>query len=235
MDKYIGQDRTFEVLKEPRGFIKLLEFLFAILAFATTTNYGSSVDFTAECNNTSHDLHFPISYPFRLDEYKGIKKDPCSDTSDPKTFFGDFSSNAQFYVFIGVMSMLYSLAALVLYIFYSSKYEQTKMIKKIDLIITGVFSFGFFISSVAWSFGVSNLKYYSSFDQLVGQLTDGSTHNFAKFDAKSIAVFGGLNVSLIFGYFNCFLWASNMWFIVKELRKEPDSDVENASAPNDMK
>ena len=38
--------------------------------------------------------------------------------------YGDFSAPSQFYVFVGVMAFLYSLAAVVLYVCFDDKYRK---------------------------------------------------------------------------------------------------------------
>jgi len=65
---------TINVLKEPRGFIRVLQFVFAIVGFATTTNFSGSFGFTVQCLNSNTTLPETrvlkaINYPFR---YKTI-------------------------------------------------------------------------------------------------------------------------------------------------------------------
>ena len=50
----------------------------------------------------------------------------CNSTSETMeiTMFGNFASSAEFYVFVGVMAFLYTIAALVLYIIFDEKYRK---------------------------------------------------------------------------------------------------------------
>ena len=113
-----------EVLKEPRGFIRCLEFFFAIVAFSTLANFSTEFSFDIKCKNAALNAPNPVTvqvdYPFNIAANKPI------DLSEKKTcgvsFDGDaekygkitfmkkfnFSSDAQFYVFVGVVSFLYA-------------------------------------------------------------------------------------------------------------------------------
>merc|ERR1712150_381582 len=42
-----------EVLKEPRGFIRCLEWLFALIAFATCANFSTSCGYEIKCTDWS--------------------------------------------------------------------------------------------------------------------------------------------------------------------------------------
>ena len=64
---------------------------------------------------------------FRLDQNNDFPASFCNNGSTSKEMthpYGDFSSSAEFYVFIGVMAFLYSIAALVLYIFFDDMYRS---------------------------------------------------------------------------------------------------------------
>lgn len=54
------------VLKEPRGFMRCIEWLFAIVAFATCCDFSTYVEYEVECtkNGTFAAKHI-ITYPFR--------------------------------------------------------------------------------------------------------------------------------------------------------------------------
>ena len=57
-----------EVLKEPRGFIRCLQWLFALVAFATCANFSTSCGYTVKCTKGGLDpivVEHPIYYPFK--------------------------------------------------------------------------------------------------------------------------------------------------------------------------
>uniref|UniRef100_A0A8B9BDU5 Synaptoporin n=1 Tax=Anser brachyrhynchus TaxID=132585 RepID=A0A8B9BDU5_9AVES len=59
---------TFRVVKEPLAFLRVLEWLFAIFAFATCGGYSGGLRLSVDCANKSEsDLNIDIAfaYPFR--------------------------------------------------------------------------------------------------------------------------------------------------------------------------
>jgi hypothetical protein len=73
----------------------------------------------------------------------------------------DFSSSAQFYVATGVLSFLYTLACLVIYIFGTRYYETNPLIPVIDLVATGILTIFWLSGACAWAAGVSDVKFYT--------------------------------------------------------------------------
>ena len=124
-----------EVFKEPRGFIRCLTLLFGIVAFSTLANYSTEFSFNIKCKNQSEftldDIigldEYPthVSYPFNIAGMEPINLTrktgggPCgvkfveaklveySEVKYMENF--NYSSDAQFFVFVGVISFLISL------------------------------------------------------------------------------------------------------------------------------
>ncbi|PNJ04749.1 SYP isoform 7 [Pongo abelii] len=58
----------FRVVKEPLGFVKVLQWVFAIFAFATCGSYSGELQLSVDCaNKTESDLSIEVEfeYPFR--------------------------------------------------------------------------------------------------------------------------------------------------------------------------
>ena len=56
------------VFKEPRGFMRCVQWFFAIVAFGCCCDFSTHVDYTVECtapDNTSHKVTHVFSYPFQ--------------------------------------------------------------------------------------------------------------------------------------------------------------------------
>jgi len=235
---------NLEILKEPRGFIRCLQCLFALVAFATLADFSTDSAFDIACQNTSlptTHISTTISYPFRVDQNLPTNfgdSPPCGvkfgqDVKNKDiTFPGNFASDAQFFVFTGVVSWLYCFASIAIYVFYSALYmDEQKKYPRLDFMMTTLLAMFWLAGSAAWANGLSGLKQVSDTDNwmwsshyeyaAICYRTNHSppTYLYPKIGecmATSRGHFGGANVSVLLGFLNFFLWASNLWFLYKE-------------------
>ena len=216
-------------LLEPRGFLRFIEFILAIVAFGTTTDFRGFFDFTLNCSGSSNSSigggligPFEITYPFQLFNSPPVKYKDCNGQDQTVIMMGDGSPSAQWFVFVGVMAFLFSLASVVFYVGFEAVYRATheRMISIGDLVITSLFAFFWLTAASALASSLNSiLKSFASYDCVVsptclktnpvdcspGMCTDGAVVNWSK-----------LNVSVTFGFLNFFLWACNIWFVYKE-------------------
>ena len=140
---------------EPRGLIRLLQFLFAIFAFATACNGRSSV---AIFNPNGTDISASWSYPYNL-QNTPISISPNSNVSGITVSDSNgIKPSAEFFVFTGVTSMLLSLAFLVIYVLFDRQYRNNDRFPLVDLIVTVVWTILWFAGSAAWAKGVTDLR-----------------------------------------------------------------------------
>ncbi|KAL0978072.1 hypothetical protein UPYG_G00165560 [Umbra pygmaea] len=192
-------------LKEPLGFIRVLEWVFTICAFATTGGYSGSSHIILDCPDRK-DVEAEFAYPFRLPSY-GPYFPSCNGTN--KTYLqGDYSSSAQFYVCVGVFGFLYCTITLVLYLGYQHVYREGRR-PTIDLLMTAAFAFLWLVSSSAWGKGLTDVKWATNPDHLAEICKP--TCKAGEFPSM-----GKLNASVLFGFLNLILWAGNCWFIYKD-------------------
>ncbi|XP_068998508.1 synaptophysin-like protein 2a [Embiotoca jacksoni] len=214
-------------LKEPLGFIRVLEWVFTIFAFATTGGYSGTTHFTAKCPATEDTQNVTFGYPFRLSTYR-YKIPICNGSSTDAFLQGNFSSSAEFFVSVGVFGFLYCTATLILYLGYQNVYRQTSRAPVIDLVVTGAFAFLWLVSSSAWGKGLTDVKWATNPNHLVESCKD--ICHPGEFPSM-----GRLNASVIFGFLNLILWAGNCWFIYKEtpFHKDPNppATMEEGGAP----
>ncbi|TSW62351.1 Synaptophysin [Bagarius yarrelli] len=207
-------------LKEPLGFIRVLEWAFSILAFAAISSYSGTTSFNIQCQGTGgiHEINISFEYPFRLNKV-GFDVPTCeiNRTTELKKHYlpHDYSSSAEFFVAIGVLAFLYCTGILVVYIGYYHVYHETKRGPIVDLIITAIFTFLWLVASSAWGKGLTDVKWSTSTTNLISSISVCKIHP-NKCTPGAIATFGPLNSSVIVGFLNLILWAGNCWFIFKE-------------------
>ncbi|XP_043977411.1 synaptophysin-like protein 2a [Gambusia affinis] len=214
-------------LKEPLGFIRVLEWVFAIFAFATTGGYSGKTTIKVICQPplSSPDVTAVFGYPFRLGAHP--YNISCNNTQGLSYLQGDYSSSAEFYVCVGVFGFLYCTASLILYLGYQSVYRHTSRGPIIDLVVTVLFAFLWLLSSSAWGKGLTDVKWATNPTNIASTCKHCEAGEFPSM--------GRLNASVIFGFLNLILWAGNCWFIYKETRfhKDPNhvATVEEGGAP----
>ncbi|XP_078273061.1 synaptophysin-like protein 1 [Rhinoraja longicauda] len=228
-----GLQLNFGPLKEPIGFIKLLEWIFAIFGFATCSGYTGKTALKVTCKNSSiYNLESTFQYPFRLNSITLVPMNTCNGTS-PTHLVGDFSSSAEFFVAIGVLAFLYCIAALVMYVGYLHVYRDGKRGPIIDFIVTVIFAFLWLVSSSAWAKGLTDLKRATNPDIIKDKIP--FCINQAECSSAGVTGMGSLNVSVVFGFLNLILWCGNAWFVYKETswHAEPEQhqDPENVAPP----
>ncbi|XP_076859773.1 synaptophysin a [Brachyhypopomus gauderio] len=208
----------FRVLKVPLGFIKVLEWVFAIFAFSTCGSYSGYFRMSVECKNRSDsDLKIDVDfeYPFRLHQVY-FDAPSCKEGRTERFFLvGDYSSSAEFFVTIAVFAFLYSMAALSVYVFAFEKYRENNKGPLIDFGVTCVFTFMWLVSSAAWAKGLSDVKTATDPDKVL-DLIPACENEANRCREVHDPVMSGLNTSVVFGFLNLILWAGNLWFVFKE-------------------
>ncbi|XP_045871929.1 synaptophysin-like protein 2 isoform X2 [Meles meles] len=149
-------------LEEPLGFIKVLQWLFAIFAFGSCGSYSGETGATVRCNNEAKDVSSIIvlfGYPFRLNRVQ-YEMPLCDDDSTSKTMhlMGDFSAPAEFFVTLGIFSFFYTMAALVLYLRFHNLYTENKRFPLVDFCVTVSFTFFWLVAAAAWGKGLTDIK-----------------------------------------------------------------------------
>ncbi|XP_069768825.1 LOW QUALITY PROTEIN: synaptophysin-like [Narcine bancroftii] len=209
---------SFRVVKEPLGFIKILQWIFAIFAFATCSTYSGELRFSVECANRSEsdlDIRVQFEYPFRLHQVYFSVPSCRGERAEQNFLTGDYSSAAEFYVTVAVFAFLYATGALITYIFLPGKYRENNRGPLVDLVATSVFSFLWLVSSSAWAQALSDVKTATDADYIINLIRAcDSKENTCK--ALRDPVMSGLNTSVVFGFLNLILWGGNIWFVFKE-------------------
>ena len=146
------------VVEEPRGLIRLLQFIFAIFAFATASGGGSSLSIGK--SGKADAITASWSYPYHL--HTTPINTSLNKTRDFLSLANDIKPSAEFFVFTGVTSMLISLVLAVLYVFLDQKYRTDDRYPIGDLLLTFIWTIFWIAGSSAWAQGVSNLRAQTS-------------------------------------------------------------------------
>ncbi|XP_074124473.1 synaptophysin-like protein 1 isoform X1 [Sminthopsis crassicaudata] len=226
-----GLQINFNPLKEPLGFIKILQWVASIFSFATCGGFKGKTSFLVSCQGFKNEtVEAAFAYPFRLNlvSLHATHDTLCNKTWNDYVLIGDFSSSAQFYVTFAVLVFLYCIGALVLYIGYMNRYRDSRKIPLIDFLITLIATFLWLVSTSAWAKALTDIKMTTG-ENIIGQIdfcSEKGIHCY--FD--SVTSMGSLNVSVIFGFLNMILWGGNAWFVYKETSLHGQSNVSTHGA-----
>uniref|UniRef100_A0A0B8RWW5 Synaptophysin-like protein 1 isoform a n=1 Tax=Philothamnus irregularis TaxID=1899461 RepID=A0A0B8RWW5_9SAUR len=221
--------------KEPLGFIKFLQWIFSIFAFATCGGYSGKTSILLTCKNGHNVTWSPdFFYPFRLNKVSFGPLDAVENCNNtwPKAshLVGDFSSSAEFFVTFGVLVFLYCIAALILYLGYMHLYRGAGKLPMVDFIVTVIITFLWLVSTSAWAKALVDIKASTGPSIVMG--INHCTEQPGLCHFNEIRRMGSLNVSVVVGFLNLILWAGSAWFVYKEthLHSPPSSASPNATS-----
>lgn len=223
------------VLKEPRGFMRILQWFFAIIAFSTCVHFNTTSNYSVFCTSGSVvNVSHPFEYPFRLDHTTAVNVTcvGAANTTITRKVYppGDYKTDAEFFVFTGVFAFLLTMALLFVYVFFSGLYaNEPKFFPTVDFWVTLLVAIFWLAASASWANAVINMKYTADPTHWIFRNTDKENSICSKqADDKYVytavrnceSTFGGkfteANVSVIIGFLNFFLWSTNLWFLYKE-------------------
>ncbi|XP_028849799.1 synaptophysin-like protein 2 [Denticeps clupeoides] len=218
-----GFNFNLEALKEPLGFIRVLEWVFSIFAFATTGGYTGSTSFIVSCQKEVS-VTAQFGYPFKLAASSYDVPNCGTNGSTVQHLTGDPSSSAEFFVAVGVLAFLYSAATAVLYLAFDRVYRRSSRGPTVDLLVTAAFAFLWLVSSSAWAKGAADVRWSTSPSTLV-RLTAVCGDPRYKCTAGALPHLGRLNASVTCGFLNLILWGGNCWFVYKETPLHSSADA----------
>jgi len=222
---------NYDVIKEPRGFIKCLEVFLAIFAFACATGFSGELSIlqkevvTGTGNPKLHKGVFTLSYPFS-DDITMVLQEDMNDTTTMAERTAPFGerSKTEFFVVIGVFCFLYSLCMIIYYVFFqednSSNASVSTMLSPpvIDFVFGAFWCLFWFFSSCAFASGVLAIESSADLSELVAE--GGAFHPYCIPTKITCIVtnakYATLTVAILLGFLNVFVWLGNIWFLWKE-------------------
>ncbi|XP_064512405.1 synaptophysin-like protein 1 isoform X1 [Pseudopipra pipra] len=209
----------FSMFLEALGFVKVLEWIFAIFALATCGGFQGKTTLLVSCEGVvNKTVTAAFAYPFRLNTVEFSAPDPkgCAGTWTDVHLVGNFSSSAQFFVTLGVLVFLYCMATLVVYIGYNHVYQQNDKFPLTDLAISVLIAILWMVSTFVWAKALADIKMSTEANIIPGIeacKAPGTTCNFV-----SVTSMGILNLSVVFGLLNAALWGGNVWLVYKDTK-----------------
>uniref|UniRef100_A0A5F8G7I7 MARVEL domain-containing protein n=1 Tax=Monodelphis domestica TaxID=13616 RepID=A0A5F8G7I7_MONDO len=70
-----GLQINFSPLKEPLGFIKVLQWVASIFSFVTCGGFKGKTELTVNCLNENHTIDADFAYPLRLNRSSSLSCD----------------------------------------------------------------------------------------------------------------------------------------------------------------
>ncbi|XP_034382307.1 synaptophysin-like protein 1 isoform X2 [Cyclopterus lumpus] len=194
--------------------------LTAIFAFGSCGGYSGKNIVSLFCDDGRDEtLDANFHYPFRLSQVPLIEGNATvCNRSVPTTYMvGDAASSAEFFVGIAVVCFLYSMVALLVYLGYMHVYKDSDFGPIFDFVITAVLVFLWLVCSSAWAKGLQNVKDATDTGGIGATLALCQGSNITC-EVTEFASMRTLNISVVFGFLNMFVWAGNAWFVYKETR-----------------
>uniref|UniRef100_A0A914E0M7 MARVEL domain-containing protein n=1 Tax=Acrobeloides nanus TaxID=290746 RepID=A0A914E0M7_9BILA len=205
---FIEQLNT-EQLKLPLGFIKLVELIFALIAWAAKNGWRFELQYSCldGQNLTKEITHFSL---------KDVAFENCNGTN-VFLFDNSYSGSSSFFGFVAIASIFFVLGMLFIYLFNWGLYAGDDRVPQLDLVLTSLLAIFWFLATVFWFFGANGVESATEPDRVLKlvkekHLCEGCEDKFI----SSYAMYATLTVSLFAGFGCLVLFASNMWFTYKE-------------------
>lgn len=231
----MNEKPNIEILKEPKGFIKGIELVVTIFAFATVAGFVGNFQFTVNCE--AEQSGYPSSrvvkgkffYPFKgitlytVPDGQKFCANETETVDKQSTLDMNYMSEAQYFVFTGVVSMLFVLVALVYYVMFEDRAKEATStdvglfsFPVVDFVVTVLLVIFWFTSAIAWASALSGLKDATGEKKIFEGYKACSNTKITTCGSFVVSTYGSATVSVVFGFLNFFVWGGNLWFLFKE-------------------
>eukprot|EP00118_Oscarella_pearsei_P003927 m.16315 g.16315 ORF g.16315 m.16315 type:complete len:257 (+) comp26846_c0_seq2:77-847(+) len=197
----MGLQHNVGVFRVPRGFLKIIELVFAIVGFAVLADYRETA--------TTKVGKFTVKYAFGDDDFFFQNGSFVFPFPPSVSDVGQYRANGSFYEFVGVVTFLYILGMTACYVFLEVKLapERLDVYFLVDFIVTAVLAFFWLVCSAVWARAADGIP------DIVDKF-----YNAYSLNSESRPSYGALIVVVVVGFLNFFLWCGNCWFAIKETK-----------------
>lgn len=208
---------NLSAFKYPLGIIRVVEFVFIVIAIAAVNSWGFTLNYNCP-NNTTHKAEVST---FSL---SGVSVEDCKNSSSKLWTSDDGAGgSAGFFYFVNVAALIYVLIIMFVYVIFWPLYQSEKRVALGDLAITALFFILFFFCSATWWAGSNNLGHATDGEYLKSLMN--SSDDFWKSSnpvATNLSLSqetsnGKLVISVLSDWVCVFTFAMNCWFVWKEV------------------
>ncbi|KAI1714596.1 ubiquinol cytochrome reductase transmembrane region domain-containing protein [Ditylenchus destructor] len=163
-----------------------------------------------------------------------IEKCGQSATTAAELFDESYGSGANFYSYLLVISIFFSVATILIYLFWWNLYVSDDRIPVIDLAVTVLLAFAWLLGTFCFSITAGRMEEITE-PENVKKLVEkgGFCGNATSCDVNSYAVYAPLTVSTIAGISCVLLYFANVWFCYKETANFRSRNSHTVQMPQD--
>ncbi|KAE9553774.1 hypothetical protein FO519_002995 [Halicephalobus sp. NKZ332] len=214
-----------EQLKVPLGFIKIIEFVMALIVYVSLN--GWRFDYHLKCDETGVDDIRDETNTFALPDI-WIKN--CSSDKKVQLFDTSYRFSASMVSLISIISIMYSLAMLFIYLYRWNAYTSDDNLPRMDTAITIVIACCWFIVFWSWWRQTSSLENYTSKENVLSRAVetklcastkDCGLDTYAMYAPLSVSVVAAMGCALLFAYNIWITYKETIWFRQRQMNQVP--------------
>ncbi|CAB3405893.1 unnamed protein product [Caenorhabditis bovis] len=210
----IPGDLRISIFKYPIGFIRIVQFVFIVIAIAAVNSWGIEMHYSCKVGNLTNYLSQKVS-TFSL---TGLKIHDCQNGTRPIWENDDSASgSAGFFYFVNVSALIYVLIITFGYVILWNLYQSDKRLPLADLGLTALFFVLFIFCSSIWWAGANTIGNATSDDHLKQLFSQNEWANQNATYSNRDVNNGKLAISVLADWVCVFCFAFNCWIIWKEV------------------
>jgi len=198
-----------EQLKVPLGFIRVVEFFMALIAYVSL--HGWRFDYHLICHGDGK-----IRGETSTFDLTDIWIENC-DGKKVQLFDTSYWFSSSMIGLISIISIIYCLGSLFVYLYRWNAYTSDDNLPRMDTAITIVIAFLWFIIFWVWWRQTSSLEYYTSAENVKKLASSTKVCEKSKeCDLQTYAMYAPLSVSVVAALACTLLFSYNIWVTYKE-------------------
>ncbi|KAF1758295.1 hypothetical protein GCK72_014753 [Caenorhabditis remanei] len=211
----IPEHINLAAFKFPLGFIRIIQFIFIIIAIAAVNSWGVKVEYNCKSPANVSMTNFQEVYTFSLSK---IKFTGC-DSQKYDMWNGEDSAggSAGFFYFVNVTALIYVIFICFVYVIFWGIYQTEKRLPLVDLGATALFFVLFFFCSSIWWAGANTIGTATSDERLKEIFQRKEWVNQSATYSNRDVNNGQLAISVLANWVCVLCFAFNCWFIYKEV------------------